>query len=144
MMIDMLITDCHKGVFSFGTAIGPRPQNPSFWFKWRDSEQKPLPILTHIHRGWDHTNLQWQHVLWPDLDCHLQPQGQSGVWRLHWQDRKTKNTSTEHPQAQGSSNNICRESNILGEEQTEDGLTVKEDKGKGKEVAKDKMDGDIS
>lgn len=139
-MISMLATDLCEGVFSFGTAIAPKPQRPGFWSKWRDSQPKPLPILTHIHRGWDHTNLQWQDVAWPDLDCHLQPQGQSAAWRLHWQDGKVENTSTEQPQTQESSNNICMESDIVGKEWTEDGLSVEQDKGKGKEVAKDEIE----
>ena len=130
----MLTTDHCEGVFSFGTAIAPKPQNPRFSLKRRDSEQKPLPILSHIHRGWDHTNLQWQHVVWPDLDCHLQPQGQPAVWTLKWKDEKG---GAENPQAQGSSNDIRIESNIVGEERNGDGTSVKEDKGKGKEVTKD-------
>ncbi|KIM86307.1 hypothetical protein PILCRDRAFT_4817, partial [Piloderma croceum F 1598] len=85
------------GIISFGTAIIPEAPHQilqrlrSFKQRIKRRLKKPheqimpdIPIHTHVRRGWDHTNLQWQSVVWPKLDCDLQPlQGRStAAWRL--------------------------------------------------------------
>jgi hypothetical protein len=59
------------------------------WPKVQEEESGqdiPIPIHTHIHRGWEHTDLEWQKVVWPKLDYNLQPlRGEStAALRLDW------------------------------------------------------------
>jgi len=133
-----------EGIFSFGTAITsetPTQISQRFWSfmqKMMPILQKPqekivqdVPVHTHVRRGWDHTNLKWQNVVWPKLDCNLQPlQGKStAAWRLDWQGGgKAENTITSDHQGIRT----CTASSIEDPE-----ASIKSDKGKAREVAPD-------
>ncbi|KIM82433.1 hypothetical protein PILCRDRAFT_820275 [Piloderma croceum F 1598] len=136
-----------KSTFSFGTAIaseGPT-QVPrrfqSFMHRVMPKVQNPqektgqgIIIHTHVHRGWDHTNLRWQKVVWPELDCDLQPlQGRStAAWRLDWRGQGAENA--EDPSS--AEIDAESESSIMDEEPATDlELAVKPVKGKAREVA---------
>jgi hypothetical protein len=139
--------DNPKGIFSFATAvtseapaaahnfkllkIWPRNKKPS------DEAEQDAPIYTHVSRGWDHTNLQWQKVVWPKLDCNLQPlQGHStAAWRLDWQGGgRTEDVTIEDIEAQGPLTGMLAGSSMAVKTPTEgpefQETAVKPDKGK--------------
>jgi hypothetical protein len=116
----------------------------SILWKAGKSQEKTLqdiPIHNHVYRGWDHSNLKWQNVVWPELDCKLQPlRGKStAAVRLDWQGGKAQNAVTKD--SQGSLTETGTGSSIADKEQTNDpgssGTAVKLDKGKAKEVAQE-------
>jgi hypothetical protein len=101
----MHITDHSEGIFSFATAItasealtqSPERSWSSRYLKWPSLRTKKaqgeaghdIPYHHHVHRGWDHTNLRWQQVVWPKLGCNLQPLRGELVMasRMDWAER---------------------------------------------------------
>jgi hypothetical protein len=148
--IQILVTYHWEGIFSFATAVTPDPptQAPEtlsifkskylkIWprAKKTQDEGQGIPIHTHIHRGWDHTNLQWQKVVWPKLDCKLQPlQGEStAAWRLDWRvGERAEGTTMEEPQGQSARSAGSGKGQVVDAECLEVG--VKPDKGKAKRL----------
>ena len=144
------IIDNREGTFSFGTAmtsetptqapglfrslvhkIKPKVQTP------QEKSGKEVVIHTHVRRGWDHTNRRWQKVIWPELDCNLQPlRGRStAAWRLDWRSQETENSGAEDPQ--GSSIGVnAGSSNVEVEQATDPGPSevAAKIKGKAREV----------
>jgi len=103
----MHTTEYREGIFSFASASHPDRSN-----KLRKVKRpQDIPIHSHINRGWDHTNLQWEKVLWPKLDCKLQPlQGEATLAeRLDWQEADgAEDITMEEAQAEGSSAGMRR------------------------------------
>jgi hypothetical protein len=67
--------------------------------------EKVIPIHTHLHRGWDHSNRRWLRVVWPTLDRKLlYPDEEStAIWRMDWNvGRMVEDTNTEEPQSSSS------------------------------------------
>ena len=91
-----------------------------------------IPIHTHISRGWDHTNSMWQRVIWPELDCNLQPlRGKyTAAWKLDWQGGTAENVLATDPQGSSAGRGAGSSMNQPGTSE------VAVCKGKGKEKAK--------
>jgi len=144
-----------EGIFSFATATTSKaltrapehfwsPKHLKLWpraKKPQDKVEQDIPIHRHVCRGWDHTNLQWQKVVWPKLDCKLQPlQGEStAAWRLDWQEGgRAEDVIMEEPQTQGSLTKRPGGPSNAVEIQTEEPgfleVMGKPDKGKAKEA----------
>jgi hypothetical protein len=148
----MYSIDYYKGIFSFATATAPGVSTRTLrerlrrmiplkqkisrrMRKPRKETGQNIPTHTHVFRGWDHTNLEWQKVVWPKLDCKLQPlQGESTVaWRLDWRgDEKVKDVIVEEPQG-SSSTGHGRE---MGNRESSE-VVVKLGKGKGRSVIRE-------
>jgi len=121
-----------EGVFSFATATIPAASKPSrrtFGSIKRKLLRHPqneavqdIPIYNHVCQGWDYTNSEWQKIIWPKLDCNLQPlQGQSTeAWRLDWGSRGGAGSSI--------TNGISPEGPELPD------TVLKQDNGKGREI----------
>ena len=117
---------------------------------WRSNTQKSddevpqnIQIHNHIHRGWDHTHLKWQDVIWPQLDGKLQPtQGRSmAMFRLDWSDSgKAEDDNMDDSQGSLTPAEIHPRPSIAGRELTEgprtSGLVAEPDKSKAKEAAR--------
>jgi hypothetical protein len=121
------------------TQAGEHPWVSRFLKIWQRPQklcEQDTPIYTHIYRGWDHTNHQWQQVIWPKLDSKLQPSpgGSGAVWKLDWQ-----GGGETEAQAQGSSTGLCAESSFAVKAQTEESNFLGTS-GKGKARALEKCD----
>jgi len=102
-----------EGIFSFATATASNAELtqarswPLKYLKWpraqkvQDEARPDIPYHPHVCRGWDHTNLRWQKIVWPKLDYNLQPhRGESAmVSRLDWRERdNAEDVDMEEPQ----------------------------------------------
>ncbi|KIM71710.1 hypothetical protein PILCRDRAFT_93742 [Piloderma croceum F 1598] len=140
------------GIFSFATAttseMSTRAGEHSWssrhlkiWRRPKKPREQDIPIYTHVYRGWDHTNLRWQKVIWPKLDSKLQPsQGESAVaWKLDWQGGGEMEDVIMEAQTQGSSTGPRAESSFAVKEQADEseflGMSVKPDKDKARAIA---------
>jgi hypothetical protein len=128
------ITEYWKDIFSFGTGIISTPSSQRFlnFVKimsalrtLEDDTERDIAIDTHVCQGWDHTNFKWQQVVWPQLDCNLQPlRGKStAAWRLDWRCGHADN-----------SNAAIMDGEQPSEDVEPDDLVVKAGKAKGKQV----------
>ena len=70
----------------------PKAQKP----QEEGGQDIPIPIHTHVRRGWEHTDLEWQRVVWPKLDCDLQHLRGESV-RLDWRGGNAEDVIMEEP-----------------------------------------------
>lgn len=94
------ITHHGTGVFAFATATAAQVSTCTLGHSWRHrifsvwpKAQKPeeqvgediqIPVHTHIRRGWEHTDLEWQKAIWPKLDLQHLLGDSTAALRLDW------------------------------------------------------------